>query len=145
MWGLNRKKEALLVPQASIEIRRMAERAVQVVLCQQNSYRFRPEAVIPAKAGIQFIFSHLHTLDPPLRDCVTIVGLLIDSHSKAEIWCQSEPVFPAKLAPEVFNPGAGNQGLLSTFLTVPDCFPHYDTASCAGVTTCEKHVDNAVA
>ena len=54
-------------------------------------------------------------------------------------------IVPAKLAPEVFNPGAGNQGLLSTFLTVPDCFPHYDTASCAGVTTCEKHVDNAVA
>jgi hypothetical protein len=36
-------------------------------------------------------------------------------------------IVPAKLAPEVFNPGAGNHGLLSTFLTVPDCFPHYDT------------------
>jgi hypothetical protein len=51
----------------------------QLVLCQQNSYRFRPEAVIPAKAGIQF-FSTTYTL-----------------------W----------------------------------------TPACAGVTTCEKHVDNA--
>ena len=61
--------------------------------------------------------------------CVAIVGLSKDSHSKAEIRRQSEPVFTAKLAPEVFDPGAGNQGLLSTFLTVPDCFPHCDTAS----------------
>jgi hypothetical protein len=54
------------------------------------------------------------------RGCVTIVGFLKDSHSKAEIWRQPKPVFPAK---------AGNQDLFPTFLTASDCLLHHDTAS----------------
>jgi hypothetical protein len=63
------------------------------------------------------------------RDCGTIAGLLRDSRSKVEIWCQSEPFFPAKLAPEVSNPGAGNQCLFPISPTASDCFPHCGTAS----------------